>query len=146
MIDSSRAVNRDYCLKCHDGAAPARLNDGTAYVPYDIFIPAASEANANPCERPNKSKYVGRSHFNNVIADTSPTAQTIDRQCADCHDKHGSTLPSLLGLSQNATGTPLINSASVTGNDTSVCFACHNAATAMSPARQRLPDERDLAR
>ncbi|MDF1542191.1 MAG: cytochrome c3 family protein [Anaerosomatales bacterium] len=125
--DTQYATNRNYCLRCHDGATPTKVNDGTTYVPYDVFIPAASQANPNPSERPDKSKYVGRSHFNAVAADTSSTAQTIALQCSTCHDNHGSIYPSLIGVSNDVTGTPTISGSPVTGNNNTVCYACHTA-------------------
>ena len=113
------AANRDYCLACHDGTPPAKVNDGNSYVPSDVFIAGAAETSAD------KTRYAGRSHFNISAGETSASAQTIATQCSTCHDKHGSTLPALLGLNNNVTGTPAIMGADVTGNDNSVCYACH---------------------
>jgi|GEM_PF-1068273 len=126
-------VNRDYCLACHDGTAPTYVNDGASYVPYDVFIAAAAASGAN------KSAYIGRSHFNAIAGDTSVGALTIEQECADCHDKHGSTLPKMLGLAQtdDILGTRVVGGGTVTGNNNTVCFGCHSAATTNYPAATR---------
>lgn len=139
-------TNRDFCLKCHDGVAPtASSNSAGVYVPYDVVVPLNQAVTVpNPTRRTdNKDDFVATSHYN-TLGQQAPTAKAIDATCADCHDRHGSTLPALLGVPSRGSaedflgtryiytlsGTPAV----VTGNDNSVCLACHSAAGSAWPA------------
>jgi predicted CXXCH cytochrome family protein len=125
-------ANAAFCLACHDGTPPAYVNDGTAYVPYDVFIPAA-DATAM-----NKNANSARSHW--AITGAIDAGEEVP--CASCHDKHGSTLPKLLGNAIDPTASPTIAGSAVTGNNNSVCAACHSGASTNFPAGE---SQRDAA-
>ncbi|MHB1341786.1 MAG: cytochrome c3 family protein [Coriobacteriia bacterium] len=136
-VDSSAAANRSFCMKCHDGTPPSKINNGTVYVPYDVFIAPAQAAKAD------KSAYLGRSHANARSADTSPGAVTIfdparsAGYCSSCHDRHGSKYPSLLGTAYDPVSAPTIAGTVITGNNNTVCDACHAGPTPNYPAATR---------
>lgn len=121
-------TNTDYCLTCHDGAAPTQVNDGARLVPYTVTIDAARASRAN------KLRFAGRSHFNGTASETSATALTIAESCPVCHDKHASKVEKLLGNSTAPGADPTINGSTVAGNDNSVCFACHTGPSTSFPA------------
>jgi predicted CXXCH cytochrome family protein len=121
-------MNSDYCLRCHDGTTPVKANDGVAYVPYDVFIVPSKTAQSN------KSTYRSKSHFNNLASQTASTAVTIELACANCHDKHASSLPKLLGVVGLPGSDPTINGSALSANDNGVCYACHMTVSADFPA------------
>ena len=125
-------ANAAFCLTCHDGTPPAYVNDGTSYVPYDVFIPAA-DATAM-----NKSANSARGHW----AVTGAIGAGEEVPCTSCHDKHGSTLPKLLGNAVDPTAAPTIPlyGSAITGNNNSVCAACHMAASTNFPAGEAQRD------
>ncbi|MHB8740017.1 MAG: cytochrome c3 family protein, partial [Coriobacteriia bacterium] len=120
-------TNAAFCLKCHDGTTPTYVNDGTSYVPYDVFIPAAEATSMN------KSTNSARGHW--AVSGAISAGEEVP--CATCHDKHGSTLPKLLGNAIDPTGAPTIAGGVVTDNDNTVCYACHTAASTSYPAASR---------
>lgn len=115
------AQQATYCLRCHDGTQPTRTVNGTTYIPYSVTI-AAGDATIM-----NKSTYAARAHW--TVNGSIGTAQS----CALCHENHGSAYGKLLGAYDMSTGTNRINSTAITGNDNSVCFACHTSADAAWP-------------
>ncbi|MDH4140096.1 MAG: hypothetical protein OEV43_05940, partial [Coriobacteriia bacterium] len=114
-----------YCLKCHDGALPTYIVDGTTYRPYAV---TQADTALN-----NKSTYAARGHWS--------TAGSISagerRSCAVCHENHGSDYPKLLGAYDVATSSNRINGTAITGNNNTVCSACHSAASTSFPAFTR---------
>ncbi|MCL4079188.1 Ig-like domain-containing protein [Coriobacteriia bacterium Es71-Z0120] len=114
-----------FCLKCHDGALPSRTISGATYVPYTV---TQADAATN-----NKSTYAARGHWS--ASGSISAAET--KSCAECHDNHGSAYPKLLGAYDPATKTNRINGQAITGNNNTVCQACHNAASTGYPAGTR---------
>lgn len=115
----------EFCLRCHDGSLPSQTVSGTAYVPVTVSI--------EPSETTlmDKSTYAARGHW------TVNGSITAAISCATCHDKHGSSYPKLLGAYDVTSGTNLVNGASITGNDNTVCYACHAAADSAWPTFTR---------
>ena len=119
-----------FCLKCHSArgiAARYTVNDAT-YVPSTVTIAAGDQALMN------KSTYGARGHWSasGSIAlrrgqDRAPSATTTTaRTYRSCSAR---TMP--------ATGTNKVNGAAITGNDNTVCSACHTAAsTGLSDLRR----------
>jgi hypothetical protein len=58
-------------------------------------------------------------------------------QCLACHDEHASSAPALLGRFDAETVTSRISGSVVTGDDSSVCLACHKSASAGFPIYSR---------
>ncbi len=110
-----------FCLKCHDQAPPTYTVSSTIYVPFTV-----TQANATLND---KSTYdaTSKPHWRltgTVGGVTGPVS------CPECHDDHGSKYAPLLGVfdAANPADDPKINGASVTGNNNTVCEACHSAA------------------
>ena len=114
-----------YCLKCHSGNAtlPSYAVNATTYVPSTVTIAAADQAKAN------KSTNAGKAHWSVVGSITTP------QPCGNCHDNHGSAYPSILGAYDSATGTNRVNGSAITGNNNTVCAACHTASTGTTYTR-----------
>jgi predicted CXXCH cytochrome family protein len=99
--------------------------DNTTYVPSDVSLTAPGM---------NKSANALRAHWS-----TSGAISAAERQsCAACHDNHGSEYQKLIGVRNVFTGTNRINSTAITGNDNSVCYACHTTASTGYPLFTRL--------
>lgn len=114
-----------FCLTCHDSdGGPARTVSDSTYVPYTVTM-------TKP--RMNKSLYALRGHWS---ANGSISAAET-KSCDVCHDSHGSDYTKLLGVRDVATGTNRINGQVITGNDTSVCYACHTVASTSYPVFTR---------
>lgn len=111
-----------FCLKCHDGAPPAYLSDGASYVPNAVTLTGSGD---------NKSTYASRAHW--TAGGSIGTAQS----CASCHDNHGSQYPKLIGAYDMITGTNRISGQPITGNNNTVCQACHNGADVLLAAPSR---------
>ncbi len=126
---TTAAEQATFCLKCHSSAAalPAYSVTGATYIPSTVTIAAGDQPSMN------KSTNAARSHWvpNGSIAAGS------EKSCAVCHESHGSAYSKLLGAYDPVTGTNKINGATITGNDNSVCYACHTAADAAWPAGVR---------
>ncbi len=89
------AGDRDFCLKCHDGAPPA-----------GVVFPATFNGFGY-----NKTKYLNSPH---------DTALAGRYECQACHERHGSANVSILKSMYNKTD----NLAYVTGNY-ALCWRCH---------------------
>lgn len=111
-----------FCLKCHDGTPPAYVSDGSNYVPYSVTLASSLD---------NKSTYAARAHW--TVNGSIGTAQP----CQNCHDNHGSEFPKLLGAYDIATSSNRVNGSAITGNNNTVCQACHTSADAAYPAYTR---------
>jgi nitrate/TMAO reductase-like tetraheme cytochrome c subunit len=118
---NSDATQATFCLKCHSAAAslPAYAVNGTTYVPYTVTIAAADQTLMN------KNTNAARGHWSITGAIGSGEEVT----CAECHDNHGSNYRKLLGVYDAGTASNKIAGAALTGNDNSVCAACHTSAT-----------------
>ena len=114
-----------FCLTCHDAdGGPTRDVSAATYVPYDVTM-------ASP--EMDKTLYGLGSHW--VEGGSISAAETV--ACDTCHDNHGSDYEKLLGAWDVATGTNRVNGQAITGNDNSVCYACHTGASTSYPAFQR---------
>jgi len=125
---STTAQQAAYCLNCHDAnGGPTRQVDNSIYIPYSVSLTATGM---------NKATYngTGRTHWeltgSTRVAGSIP-AVTGPVSCAVCHDNHGSDYAKLLGV-RTATGNT-INGQAITGNDTSVCRACHTSESTNYP-------------
>ncbi len=118
-----------FCLRCHSGAGslPAYQVNGTTFVPATVTIAAVDQPLMD------KSANASRGHWNVNGSISSGEAKA----CADCHSKHGSRWEKLLGAYDAVNDTNTINGEPLTGNDKSVCFACHTSASAAWPAASR---------
>jgi len=126
------AQQAGYCLTCHDtDGGPTRVVDGTTCVPYSVSLTAVGM---------DKSTYdtTGRTHWeltgSTDVAGGIP-AVTGPVSCAVCHDNHGSRWTKLLGVRTATDNT--INGQTITGNDNSVCYACHTGADTQWPTFDR---------
>ncbi len=114
-----------FCMSCHNGTVPSAWSVSPSLVPTPVVIGAAKTAISN------KSPNQARSHW---IPNGSISAGEI-QTCDDCHDKHGSAAPKLLGTYQAASNVNTIGALTITANDNRVCQACHNVASTGFPAQ-----------
>lgn len=114
-----------FCLTCHDAdGGPTRTVSDATYVPYDVRMTSP---------KMDKTLYGLGSHW--VAGGSISAAETV--ACDTCHDSHGSDYTKLLGARDVATGSNRINGQAITGNDNSVCYACHTGASTSYPAFTR---------
>jgi predicted CxxxxCH...CXXCH cytochrome family protein len=125
LTDNSQAGKQNrarYCLRCHDGAPPAYVVSATSYVPLTVRADNASMNQALWGGLPDNT--TNRGHWN--VRGQFLGASIVS--CDACHDKHGSTIPKLLETT--------IAAQAVTGNNNTVCQACHTAAGYGYPAQE----------
>jgi hypothetical protein len=101
-------VGNSFCLDCH----------GTALTPIALVGGSTAYINAGG---DHETGWASSAHGSKVA--TPGTDPPI--QCEACHDKHGSGADRLLGRFDPATGAALVNGTRISGNDNSVCLACH---------------------
>jgi predicted CXXCH cytochrome family protein len=117
-----------FCLTCHDAdGGPARDVSNTTYVPHTVRL-------TKP--KMNKAGFAAGGHWS--ASGAISAAETVT--CGVCHENHGSVYEKLLGARDVATNTNRINGQAITGNDNSVCFACHTVASTGFPIYTRLPN------
>ncbi len=121
-----------FCLQCHNGSAPkARTVNNLTYIPYTVTMLSANM---------DKSANAAKGHWSAGFNGSTPKPAAA-QSCALCHDNHGSDYVKLLGarypfvgangenrINNTAIVPADVNGRAITGNDNSVCFACHTSA------------------
>jgi predicted CXXCH cytochrome family protein len=114
-----------YCLTCHDAGLPSYVVNSTTYVPYSV---TQADTGIN-----DKTTYAARSHWTAYGSIGAGEVQS----CAECHDNHGSDYPKLLGAYDSGADANRINATAISGNNNTVCAACHTSSSTGFPAASR---------
>ena len=113
-------VGNQFCFDCHGTSLTAiTLVGGSA-----AYLNAAGD---------HETGWGASAHGTNVAALSADPGI----QCLACHDQHGSSAGALLGVYDPAANANLIAGSVVTGDDNSVCLACHASASAGWPSYGR---------
>ncbi|PKM80986.1 MAG: hypothetical protein CVU89_11615 [Firmicutes bacterium HGW-Firmicutes-14] len=110
FITAAGDISR-FCITCHDGSPPQAINDGTAFVPYNVTFP--------DWEFTNNTGGWDKSSYTGEISPAGHYSQGY--QCDKCHDKHGSSNPMLTTLPEDPAAVPASGSG--------ICLQCHGDQT-----------------
>lgn len=120
-----------FCLRCHDGSAPAAVTNETALVPYAVGFRAFDVAEAPFFGGWNKQA-AGADWASSGHASSRVTRISVG--CDNCHDPHGSNNPRLLagtayyvGASPPGSHVNLRRNDAATYAEEGLCYVCHTS-------------------